>query len=142
MPESVAEISGKNVGGYVQFPTKPGEKVLLKVAISYTSEDNARKNLQAELPEWDFDAVMRASREEWNDWLGHIAVQGGMEAQRIKFYTDLWHALLGRHIVSDVDGSYCDNTSRAPVVPGTARLRIGDTFHPERIRRMANGNER
>ena len=116
LPLSVKAISGKNAGGYVQFSTKAGEQILMKVAISYTSEDNARENLQAELPGWDFDAVVRASRDEWNDWLGRIAVAGGTEAQRVKFYTDLWHALLGRRVVSDVDGSYCDNTGPLPVV--------------------------
>ena len=116
LPDSVKEISGKNAGGYVQFPSKAGEQILMKVAISYTSEDNARKNLQAELPGWDFDAVVRTSRDEWNDWLGRIAVEGGAEAQRVKFYTDLWHALLGRRIASDVNGSYCDNTGPRSVV--------------------------
>lgn len=110
------EVSGKNAGGFVQFKTKAGQPVLMKVAISYTSEENARKNLEAELPGWNFDAVVRAARDEWNDWLGRIAVEGGSEAQRIKFYTDLWHSLLGRRIVSDVDGSYADNTSQKTVV--------------------------
>ncbi len=113
---SVTEISGAQVGGYVRFVTGAGEKVLMKVAISYTSEENARANLQAELSGWDFDAVVRDSKKDWNDWLGRIDVSGGTEAQKVKFYTDLWHALLGRHIVSDVDGSYCDNTGSAPVI--------------------------
>lgn len=116
LDDSIKEISGKKVGGYVEFPTKAGEQILLKVAISYTSEGNARKNLQAELPGWDFDAVVRDSTREWNRWLGRITVEGGAEAQRVKFYTDLWHASLGRRIVSDVDGSYCDNTGPAPVI--------------------------
>ena len=127
LPESVKEISGAHVGGYVEFPTRAGEQILMKVAISYTSEDNARKNLQAELPGWDFDAIVRQSRDEWNDWLGRIAVRGGTEAQRIKFYTDLWHVLLGRHIVSDADGSYCDMTGEQPVI---RRVLLDGSGHP------------
>ena len=115
------EISGTNVGGYVQFKTLPGEQILMKVAISYTSELNARANLLAELPSWDFDAVVKASCSDWNDWLGRIAVEGGTEAQWVKFYTDLWHALLGRRTVSDADGSYCDNTGSEPV---TRRVKL------------------
>ena len=110
------EIAGKNVGGYVQFSTKAGEQILIKVAISYTSEENARKNLAAELPGWDFDAVVKSSRDDWNNWLGRIEIEGGTEAQHVKFYTDIWHALLGRRTVSDLDGSYCDNTGSSPVV--------------------------
>ena len=48
--------------------------------------------------------MVRESRDDWNRWLGRIEVEGGSEAQKVKFYTDLWHALLGRRIVSDVDG--------------------------------------
>jgi predicted alpha-1,2-mannosidase len=121
------EISGKLVGGYVQFKTQAGEQILMKVAISYTSEANARKNLEAELPGWDFDAVVQASRDDWNKWLGRIEVKGGTEAQRIKFYTDLWHALLGRRIVSDVDGSYCDNTGSRPM---TRLVRLDSEGNP------------
>ena len=109
------EVSGKKVGGYVQFKPTAGGPILMKVAISYTSEENAQKNMAAELPGWDFDAVVKASRDDWNDWLGRLEVAGGTEAQRVKFYTDLWHALLGRRIVSDVDGSYCDRTGPQPV---------------------------
>ena len=36
------------------------------------------------------------------------AVEGGTDAQRIKFYTDLWHVLLGRHKINDVNGYYPD----------------------------------
>lgn len=42
-------------------------------------------------------------------------MKGGSEKQKIKFYTDLWHALLGRRIVSDVDGKYLDTTGDTPV---------------------------
>ena len=113
--QDLAAVSGTNVGGFVRFKTKANEQVLMKVALSYVSEANARNNLKAELPDWDFDAVVRASGDDWNDWLGRLAVEGGTEAERVKFYTDLWHALLGRRIVSDVDGSYCDMTGGRPV---------------------------
>lgn len=99
-------ISGKNVGLAVKFRTKANEKVLLKVAISYVSVEQARKNLYAELESWNFEEVKHASFDEWNTWLGKIEVEGGSREQQIKFYTDLWHALLGRKVVSDVDGCY------------------------------------
>ncbi len=122
-----AEVSGTNVGAYVTFPTKAGEQMLMKVAISYVSTENARSNLLAELPHWDFDRVVRESKAEWNKSLGRIAVAGGTESQRIKFYTDLWHALLGRRIVSDADGSYCDMTGPRPV---TRRVRLDAAGKP------------
>jgi predicted alpha-1,2-mannosidase len=123
----VTRIAGRNAGGYAQFATKAGGQILMKVALSYVSEANARKNLAAELPGWDFDAVARASRDEWNRQLGRITVEGGTDAQKVKFYTDLWHALLGRRIVSDTDGSYCDNTGSRPV---TRQVRLDARGRP------------
>ena len=125
--QPVKEISGDNVGAYVSFPTKADDEVLLKVAISYVSVENARSNLLEELPHWDFDRVVLESKKDWNNWLGRIAVEGGTASQRIKFYTDLWHALLGRRIVSDADGSYCDMTGTQPA---TRHLRLDAAGKP------------
>ena len=108
-------IAGKDVGAYVSFDATLID-LQLKVALSYTSLANARANLAAELPHWDFERVRQASREEWNEMLGRVEVSGGTEARTVKLYTDLWHALLGRRTMSDVDGSYIDNTGDRPVV--------------------------
>ena len=86
------------------------EPVLMKIALSYTDLTGARKNLSAELPHWDFDRIVKESADDWNSWLSRITVEGGTDAQKTKFYTDLWHSLLGRRIISDVDGRYPDNT--------------------------------
>lgn len=110
-------VEGKNAGAYIRFATKEQEQVQMKVAISYTNVQQARKNMKAELPHWDFDRVKADSRAVWNEQLGRIKVEGGSPEQQIKFYTDLWHSLLGRHIISDVDGKYPDNTG--------AEFRIG-----------------
>ena len=89
---------------------RAGERVQMKVALSLTGVDGARRNLDAEAPGWNFDAARRASRERWNDMLGRIDVRGGTHQQRVKFYTDLFHVLCGRSVVSDRDGRYLDNT--------------------------------
>lgn len=112
-------FSGADSGGYVRFRFSQPTQVRMKVALSYVSEENARRNLDAELPGWDFDATVRASADEWNQWLSKVEVAGGTEKQRVKFYTDLWHALLGRRTFSDADGRYIDNTGREPRVRQT-----------------------
>ncbi len=107
-------IRGDSVGASVRFDTRNGKPVHMKVAIAYTSIDQARKNLGTELPHWDFDRVVRESDHEWNGMLSRIEIEGGTKKQQTKFYTDLWHALLGRRILSDVDGKYCDMTGARP----------------------------
>lgn len=103
-------LEGKDIGGYVTFDDLEGIPLLMKVAISYVSEEQAVLNLNSELNHWDFDRVAREARQEWNRELSKIKVEGGTEQERIKFYTDLWHSLLGRHCFSDVNGRYVDNT--------------------------------
>ncbi len=85
--------------------------VLMKVGISYTSAAGAKTNLDSELSHWDFDKVRTEASNEWNQWLSTITVKGGTKQQQQRFYTDLWHALQGRRIISDVDGKYSDQTS-------------------------------
>lgn len=108
--EGIDEIAGDSVGVAAMYDVEPGDQVQMKIAISYTSIENARKNLQAECTTWDFDAVRNQSKEIWNEWLGKIKVEGGTSAQKIKFYTDLWHVLLGRQKINDVSGDYPDRT--------------------------------
>lgn len=101
----------RETGNYcVGVDLTANKTLLMKVAISYTSVRNAEANLEAELPGWDFDRVVKESNEEWNAMLSRIEIQGGTKAQRQRFYTDLWHALQGRRILNDVNGAYPDNT--------------------------------
>lgn len=97
-------------GNYLIHLGKSDAKVLMKVGISYTSLENAINNIQQELPHWDFDKVVAESKTEWNNLLGRIQIEGGTETDQRRFYTDLWHALQGRKIISDVNGAYPDNT--------------------------------
>ncbi|MDH4202604.1 MAG: GH92 family glycosyl hydrolase, partial [Phycisphaerae bacterium] len=97
-------------GMSARYPAQAGDRLTVKIGISYTSIENARNNLQTECPHWDFDRVVQESFDEWNQWLGKIEVKGGSDELKTKFYTDLWHALLGRHKIDDVSGDYPDRT--------------------------------
>ncbi|MDR3195154.1 MAG: GH92 family glycosyl hydrolase [Tannerella sp.] len=109
-------VQGKGCGAYLAYRhPKAGETLLLKVALSYVSMHNARLNLSAELPHWDFDRVVAEARQAWNEYLGRFRIEGGTRAQQVKFYTDLMHTA-GKHIAHDVDGSYTDCTGPLPAV--------------------------
>ncbi len=113
-PENI--VSGEGSGVFVSFdPLKKGKQILLKVGISYVSAENARLNLNTELPHWDFDRVVSDATAAWNDYLGRIVVEGGTRDQRVKLYTDLMHTA-SKRISNDVDGSYIDRTGPEPVV--------------------------
>lgn len=105
----IEEVEGDDIGALLTLA--PGnDPVLMQVGISYTSAGGARRNLEAEIPHWDFDRVVAEARQEWNEALSRIRVDGGTEKVRSRFYTDLFHALQGRRIISDVDGRYSDQT--------------------------------
>ena len=94
------------VGAWIKLTSdKPG-KILVKVATSFTSIDNARKNLAAEIPGWNFNEVRQASSDIWNQALGQIAVKGNNEKEKVKFYSALYNAHFLPRTFSDVDGSY------------------------------------
>ena len=94
------------VGGFVTLAPGAHREVLVKVGTSFTSLDEARKNLDAEIPGWDFPAVQQAAETAWNKLLGRIEAEGGTPAQRTIFYTALYHSSLAPRIVSDADGTY------------------------------------
>ena len=100
-------VTGDGAGMLLRFDK---DVVNVKIAMSYTSVENARENLAAEAPGWDFDAVAKESEAIWNEAFGKIEVSGGTHEQKVKFYTDLWHVLLGRHKINDVNGFYPDYT--------------------------------
>ncbi len=112
----VEHATGKDCKALVHFAICDRNVIQLKMGISYVSVEQARLNLVSELPHWDFERVRNESRNVWNEWLGKMEIAGGTEAQRTKFYTDLWHVLLGRRLSSDVDGRYCDRTGPEPVI--------------------------
>jgi putative alpha-1,2-mannosidase len=112
----------EQAGVALAYDAKAGDEILFKIGISYTSMENARKNLAAECSHWDFDKVRTESREIWNQWLGKVTVKGGPDDTRIKFYTDLWHVLLGRHKIDDHNGDY--PSYMGPRKPGEPALKI------------------
>lgn len=120
-------ITSHETGKYL-LKLAPGKgEVKMKVALSYTSTENAAFNMQHELPHWDFERVVEESKTEWNDYLSRIKVEGGTHEQQRRFYTDLWHALQGRRTINDANGFYPDNTGEELQVK---RLPISDTGEP------------
>jgi len=92
--------------GYVTFNTTANQVVQAKVGVSFVSTANAKANVTAENPNWNFAATQAAAHTSWDALLGRIAVGGGTSAQQAVFYTALYHSLLHPNVISDSNGQY------------------------------------
>lgn len=99
----------KQVGDHVGFVsdtrTAAGEEIQVKVGISYISVEQAHRNLEREIPDWDFNRIKSAARATWNNALSAISMTGGTDRQRTIFYTALYRSL-GRMTDITEDGHY------------------------------------
>ncbi len=86
-------ISGKNIGLYAKYPTDEGEQILVKVGFSFISEEQAKLNLEREIPDWDFERIKKIGRDIWNTALNKVQIEGGTESQRTIFYTAMYRVL-------------------------------------------------
>ncbi|MEG1643336.1 MAG: GH92 family glycosyl hydrolase [Bacteroidales bacterium] len=100
------DLSGDDIGAWYTFLTEEGETVEVQIGVSFVSIDNARKNLDAEQPNFNFDKVRSDAYKAWNDDLSRIKVEGGSEDQKTVFYTALYHTLIHPNILQDVNGEY------------------------------------
>ena len=85
--------AGDHIGLVTDAETHAGETVEVRVGISYISVEQARRNLQREIPEWTFEKVKADTRALWSRALGDIDAAGGTERQRTIFYTALYRSL-------------------------------------------------
>ena len=135
-PGSVA-ARGVRLKCVLHFPDVHAAPLLVKVGISAVDVEGALRNLQAEIPGWDFDAVHSAARAAWEQELARIRIQAGTDADRRIFYTALYHATLAPTLFSDVDGRYrAMDTVVRQLSPGTnnySTYSLWDTYralHP------------
>ena len=102
-------IQGPGAVLVLNYKTSENEQIYVKLGLSYTSVENAKANYMAEAEDLSFDNARRSAAEDWSEQLSRIEVKGGSEDSRIKFYTGLYHCLLGRGLASDVNGAYPKN---------------------------------
>ena len=102
-------IQGPGAVLVLNYKTSENEQIDVKLGLSYTSVENAKANYMAEAEDLSFDNARRSAAEDWSEQLSRIEVKGGSKDSRIKFYTGLYHCLLGRGLASDVNGAYPKN---------------------------------
>lgn len=95
-----------NLGAYFSFKVKKGEQVTVKIGTSFVSIDQARKNLDTEIPDFDFETVQLNLKNRWNEILSKIEVETNNTDELVKFYTAMFHSFQQPRIYNDVDGQY------------------------------------
>jgi len=134
-PRQRAQLAGRQLVGALDFDDAAGQQLIVKVAISAVSEDNAIANLETEVPGWDFDAVRRAARAQWTQALDAVEVDAPAPVRR-SFYTALYHAFMAPSLFMDSDGRFRgpDNTvHRASGFTNYSTFSLWDTYralHP------------
>jgi len=134
LPASQSEAKGKTAGGRLDFTTSASKPVILRVGLSATSLEGARRNLQTELADHDFDAVRQAARTAWNDSLGHIRIESPDANLRQTFYSALYHTMTAPTLYNDADGAYLGADHKVHTSPGFqyyCTFSLWDTFRAE-----------
>lgn len=101
----VPVVNGTALKAWLDFDPKGGNELTVKVALSTTSIENARLNMQREAASWSFDGYAAQADKAWDDVLGHIEAEGNQQDME-KFYTALYHTMIQPNTISDADGSY------------------------------------
>ena len=90
----------------LHFETKKDEQVLVKTGISAVDMEGARKNVESEIPGWDFDKVRKDARRAWNQYLSKIDITTSDKEDKAIFYSALYHTGISPNLLSDADGRY------------------------------------
>lgn len=104
-PALSARRGGAGGGLALDFSPPNTQPIGVRIGISYISAEQARRNLEREIPDWDFNKAKAQARQTWNRALGRIQVQGGTEEERTIFYTALYRSL-SRMVDVTEDGQY------------------------------------
>jgi predicted alpha-1,2-mannosidase len=128
-----ASYQGDQLLSYFEFDA---QTVVLKLAISHVSIENARENLKMEAGEKSFDAISKEASQIWQDRLSSIEVFGGTNEQQVNFYTALYRSFQMPTVFNDANGQYMGFDKSVHQVDGFryfTDMSIWDTFrtvHP------------
>ncbi len=90
---SSTEQYGTRMGAYISFATHSNEVVQVRIATSFISIEQARKNLDIELKGKTFNGLVQSTRAVWQKDLSSIQVNGITEEQKAVFYTAMFHTM-------------------------------------------------
>ena len=149
--ESFEPVDENNYYYRINFSTTEGEQIGVKVALSSTSIEGARKNFDAEVAAAYFDTTRKEAYDKWNQEIRKIRIEGATPEQEEIFYTAMYHMYVAPSLFSDVDGTYRGADQEIHQNPGhdtyttfslwdtyRAKLPLMTITHPERMDDITN----
>lgn len=103
--DNLNTAEGKNIKAAIDFGKLANNELLIKVGISAVSTEGARKNMEQEIPGWDFNDIKLKANADWNNELGKINIKTNKINKTI-FYSALYHTMIVPNVFMDVDGKY------------------------------------
>lgn len=104
--QNFPEMAGHKIRAFFNFSIEEHQQLKIKFALSAVSTQGAIKNLQAEIPHWNFDKTRLEAKGKWNRELSKIKVETVTPDEKTVFYTALYHAFISPVIYEDEDGQY------------------------------------
>ena len=129
--ENIKEIQGKFVKTNIVFDLSKSKQLLIKVGISGVDVDGALKNVDTEIPDWNFDKVVKTADNDWNQILKTFQLNDPNQANKETFYTALYHSCVAPFTASDADDRYMGFDRKIHQAKGftmSTGLSLWDTF--------------
>ena len=101
-------IKRDTINSWISWGNNKPKKIQFKYGLSFISVDQAKKNLEREIPDFDFDKLKNKAYQAWSKVMNQIEVEGGTEAYKRTFYTALYRSY-ERMINITEDGKYYSN---------------------------------
>jgi predicted alpha-1,2-mannosidase len=148
--ENGTALKAEKVYGLAYFDTGEKEEIQVKVALSPVSIENAKLNMQAELPGWNFGQTVADADKAWNEELNKIQIKTNDESVQKIFYTGLYHTLIAPSVFCDENGDYhgADGQIRKGDFVNYTTFSLWDTYraahplmtiiHPEKVGDIVN----
>ena len=89
---SQVSVNSSTINSWISWIESSKKQINFKYGISYISIEQAKRNLENEIPDWNFENVKNNARGKWSSVINQIEVEGGTEAQKRSFYTALYRS--------------------------------------------------
>jgi predicted alpha-1,2-mannosidase len=106
LPTGTHSAKGTHLKAALHIDHASSAPLLVKVGISGVDVEGALRNLETEIPAWDFEHARQAAEASWENELARIRIDTTSDATRRIFYTSLYHTMMAPTLFSDVDGRY------------------------------------